>query len=62
MSVEHSTTNLGDYHGIIPPFEALKDNQIRYYHFKQMPGDAIWAGHEMIHYVFAPVCLSILSF
>ena len=55
MSVKHGAKTLGDYHGIIPPFEALKNHKIRYFHFKQIPGDAIWASHETIHYVFAPV-------
>ena len=55
MKQKFGFMKIGDYQGCIPSFAQLKEAGIKYYHFKQYPGDVIWGAHEMIHYVYAPV-------
>lgn len=61
MEREYNFEQFGDYHEIIPSFEALRNNGIKFYHFKQEPGDAVWSSHELIHYVYSPVCYVIVN-
>ena len=59
MKHKFEFSKIGDYQGCIPSFAQLKEAAIRYYHFKQYPGDVIWGAHDMIHYVYAPVSIDV---